>query len=359
MKKGFNPIERGEYLRKSLIYPWTSRFMLADISGSLEEKDAKASRSARIVNNFFRTKLYLKPGEEDYFRGEPAGIAAKKLRIGAAACNNVFTTQINGCNLDCWYCYADRRNLDANIEYGNYFSAEEILLHFLAASKISENSEKPDDKLNILRLSGGEVFLVPEIIYHVIKTINEIGLKNKIYLWVDCNLATGDFFWKYLKKSQLEKIKNFKNLGICVCYKGFDEKSFEENTGASGEFFGEQFKMHRHLLEEGFDVYSYIYPVSVFPINSYGDIPYKISEFVKRFQKEVSYYGALRMAMPLINVYNANKNFISAEKEKVLAEQKTIQRIWNDILANHYPPHYFYSAAHCVSGPNFPLLLTK
>lgn len=154
-------------------------------------------------------------------------------------------------------------------------------------------------------------------------------------------------------------MKNFKNLGICVCYKGFDEESFMENTGASGEFFGEQFKMHRRLLEEGFDVYSYIYPVSVFPINSYGDIPYKVGEFIKRFQKEVSYYGALRMAMPLINVYNANKNFISAEKEKILAEQKTVQRLWNDVLTSFYPPHCFYSQAHCVSDPNFPLILRQ
>lgn len=205
MEKGFNPIERGEYLRKSLIYPRASRFMLADISGSLEEKDTKASAHAKVVNNFFRTKLYLKPGEEDRFRGEPAGIAAKKLGIGATACNNVFTTQINGCNLNCWYCYVDRRNLDANIEYGNYFSAEEILLHFLAASKISENSEKPDDKLNILRLSGGEVFLVPEIIYYVINTIKKSGWKIKfIFGWTVIFLLE-IFFGNILKKTNWKR----------------------------------------------------------------------------------------------------------------------------------------------------------
>ncbi len=85
-KKGFDPIERGESLRKELMYP-LQKFMLADISGSLEEEDSKASKSAKVINNFFRTKLYMKPGEEDYFKGEPAGIAAKKLGINLAELN--------------------------------------------------------------------------------------------------------------------------------------------------------------------------------------------------------------------------------------------------------------------------------
>ncbi len=253
----------------------------------------------------------------------------------------------------------DRRNLCADFEYGEYFNAEEILFRFLAISKLSENSENPDDKLNILRLSGGELFLTPELIYYIVEAIKNIGLENKIYLWLDCNLATGDFFWKYLKKNQIEEIKNFQNLGICVCYKGFDEESFTENTGADHEFFNEQFKMHRRLLEEGFDVYSYIYPVSVFPINYFGDIPYKVNQFIKRFQKEVSYYGVLRMAMPLIKPYKANEKYVTPEKEKMLSMQQAVQKIWNDILASIYPAHCFFSRAHCVSSPNFPLLLRQ
>jgi uncharacterized Fe-S cluster-containing radical SAM superfamily protein len=322
----FNPIKLAEKLRKDLIIAPKRKVSLANIGSSLQSFDS--FKASRIKQDFFRTKLYQKPYENNYFGGKPADVASLKLGIPEAECNNVFIAQINACNLRCWYCYCDARNLCADHRYGEYFTPDQILLHFLSASKKYEYSKNPDEKINILRLSGGEVFLVPELIYWIIEDIFSLNLQDRIFLWIDCNLSTGDFFWKYLSKSQIKRIRNFKNLGICCCYKGFDEESFYYNTGADPVFFGEQFKMHRRLFEEGLDVYSYIYPVSIFPIESDGHAKSKIDNFIGLMQKEVSYFSPLRMAVPAIKIYSANENRITAEKRKILSYQDKIRNLW-------------------------------
>jgi uncharacterized Fe-S cluster-containing radical SAM superfamily protein len=302
--RGYDPIKRAERLRPKMIDPERKRVLLAVLTGTDQAGDLSSNR---FWLGIFRSKIYTKPEEteKDFFRGEPAGVAAQKLTIPheqivtPQECNAAFLGQINGCNLNCWYCYVDPRSKSANPKYGKYFSAEEYLLYFLAESKRFQNSLNPNYKLNVLRLSGGEVFIVPEIIIWMIKAIKKFGLERYIYVWVDSNLSTGDFYWRYLNLKEREEIRNYQNIGFCVCYKGFDAQTFYKNTGAAPEFFDEQFKMHQRLVNEGLDVYSYLYPIT----SSTRNLKTRLATFMNRLQKEVDQYAPLRLATPPIKVY--------------------------------------------------------
>lgn len=346
MKK-YNPIELAEKLRPKMIDLANKKVLFAVLSGTEQEKDLSQDR---FWENVFRAKIYTKPEDAglDPFHGEPAGIAAAKLTIPGKTivtpqeCNAVFMGQINGCNLNCWYCYVDRIANGANPKYGKFLSAEEYLNQFLVESKRFQNSTTPERKLNILRISGGEVFLVPEIIFWTVEAIEKLGLEDFIYLWVDCNLSTGDFYWKYLTSKQRERVKNSRNLGVCICYKGFDRETFSENTGAAPEFFDEQFKMHRKLIDESLDVYSYLYPVT----SSVHNLRKRLASFMDRLQEEVSKYAPLRMATPPIKIYGPTEKRLNSEREKALKNQWDAMEIWKEELKKRFAPELIALKPH-------------
>lgn len=329
--KGYNPIELAEKIRPKMIDLENKKVLLAVLAGTEQQKDLTKER---FFENIFRSKIYTKAQDRDFdpFRGEPAGVAAEKLGVPPEECNAAFLGQINGCNLNCWYCYVDRVCNSANPKYGRYFTAEEYLTQFLVESRKNQNSAIPELKLNILRISGGEVFIIPEIILWMAEAIEKFKLEDYIYVWVDCNLCTGDFYWRYLTPEQREKIRNFKNLGVCVCYKGFDRKTFHENTKATPEFFDEQFKLHRRLIDEGLDVYSYLYPIA----GSTYNLRKRLASFMDRLQWEISYYAPLRMATPLIKVYSPTQKRLNPEREKALKNQRLAMEIWKEELQKRF-----------------------
>lgn len=331
--KGYDPIKLAEKLRPRMIDLENKRVLLAVLAGTEQQKDIAKER---FFENIFRSKIYTKAAdkESDYFKGEPAGVAAQRLGIKPEECNAAFLGQINGCNLNCWYCYVDRINNSANQKYGKFFSAEEYLMHFLVEARKSQNSKNPETKLNIIRISGGEVFIVPEIILWMVEAIEKYKLENHIYIWVDCNLATGDFYWEHLGTMQREKIRNFKNLGVCVCHKGFDRKTFYENTGAAPRFFDEQFKIHKLLIDEGLDVYSYLY----LPTSSTYNLRKRLATFMDRLRREVSEYAPLSMATPPIKIYGPTEKRLTPERKKAVKNQWQAMEIWKEELKKRYSP---------------------
>lgn len=335
--KGYNPIELAEKLRPKMIDLTNRKVLLAVLTGTEQEPDLTKER---FFEDVYRSKLYTTPENRklDPFRGEPAGIAAKKLTIpgrrivAPEECNAAFLGQINGCNLNCWYCYVDRVSNSANPEYGKFFSAEEYLMQFLVEARKHQNSENSNLKLNILRISGGEVFIVPEIIVWMVEAIEKYKLEDHIYVWVDCNLVTGDFYWKYLTAEQRGKVRNFKNLGVCVCHKGFDRQTFHENTGAAPEFFDQQFKMHRRLINEGLDVYSYLYPVT----SSTYNLRKRIASFIDKLREEVDESAPLRMATPPIKIYGPTEKRLTPAREKAIENQWKTMKIWKEELQKRF-----------------------
>lgn len=353
--KGFNPIKRAGILRRRMIDLESKKVLLASFVGTSQAKDIAVR--TRVVDDYFRSKIYEKSEEIEKeihnFRREPAGIAAERLEIPAAClseenkkdwqgpeitkCNNVFLFQLNGCNLNCWYCYVDDINKSANPKYGDYVSCEEILMHFLIESRKGQFFKNSNKRVNVLRISGGEPFIVPEIIYWMIETIKKFDLQDYLYLWVDSNLSTADFYWRHLSEDQREKIRNYRNIGFMGCYKGFDEETFWEISGAAPEFFGGQFKMHRKLIDEGLDVYTYLYPVAI----SAHNLRKRIFSFIDRLQEEVSELAPLRLTIPYIKIYTPIETDSRLTPERMVAVEKNqhlARKIWKEEMKRRFGP---------------------
>lgn len=342
--KGFDPIKRAEIIRPRMIDLKNKKVLLASFEDSSQAQDIP---EAQRFGDYFRVKIYTKKKEAeqglDNFRSEPAGIAALRLNTNIAECNAVFLGQVNGCNLQCWQCYVDDKNKSGNPKYGKFFSAEEILTQFLIESRKAQFSSDPDVKVNILRLSGGDPFLVPEFILWIVEAVENFRLQDFIYLWVDTNLMTGDFYWKYLSDEQRTKIRNFKNIGFMGCYKGYDEESFTKTCGAAPEFFKEQFKIHRRLVDEGLDVYTYLYPLTY----SEENLREKIIGFMNRLQAEINLYAPMRLTTPYVKLYSPTEMRINPEREKALELQYKAIKIWKEEIEKRFVgydnlfPHQF------------------
>ena len=104
-------------------------------------------------------------------------------------------------------------------------------------------------------------------------------LDSQIYLWSDDNLSN-DYFWKYLKKSDIELIRSYKNYGRVCCFKGFDDESFSFNTRAEPALYNKQFDLMKKILTLEIDIYAY---VTLTAPNSI-DLENKIACFVDRLQ---------------------------------------------------------------------------
>ncbi len=268
---------------------------------------------------------------------EPAGIASRNLNIPPDECNATFTIQVKGCNLGCWFCYVDDENKDGCADKGVFVSAEEILTAFLVESRKFQHHFNPDEKVNIIRLSGGEVSIVPEIILWLIEAIEKYGLEKHIYLWVDTNLTTMDDFWRRFSLVERNKIASFPNFGIVGCYKGIDPESYHDNTGAHPDTWIRQFASHKFLIDMGLDVYSYLVPL-VFTDCDFGgkDLERRARNFFVTLESWVEPLASLRLYPLEIKSYRPMGKRLTPERETALASHEKVRKLLRKIQRERF-----------------------
>ena len=113
--------------------------------------------------------------------------------------NYHLTVQLPFCGMDCWHCYNEKITCSAGYhnqevekikgaEDNKYWNAENILKIFAACRKQGKLEGK---EYNVLRVSGGEPFLVPELIAELLEKISTT--KNEYYpkfIWTETNLVS-------------------------------------------------------------------------------------------------------------------------------------------------------------------------
>jgi uncharacterized Fe-S cluster-containing radical SAM superfamily protein len=333
--KGYNPIEVAKRLRPKMIDLEAKKVLLANFSGTSQSADF-AKR--HLIGDWARKKIYLKPKEKnlpDMWK-EPAGVASRNMNVPPDECNATFTIQVKGCNLACWFCYVDDENKDGRPEKGIFVSAEEILTRFLVESRKCQYVQNPDEKVNIIRISGGEVSIVPEIILWLIEAIENYGLENNIYLWADTNLTTLNTFWGNLSRQDIEKIVSFRNFGIVGCYKGIDPESYHDNTGADPDTWMAQFLSHRLLVDMGFDVYSYLVPTIFLPDDGEKYLEQRLRNFIMILQHVVDPVAAGRLYPLEIKNYSPMGSRLTPEREKALELHWKVREYLRKIQREYY-----------------------
>ncbi len=132
--------------------------------------------------------------------------------------NRLLSVQIPVCPMKCWHCYIDKDLLGGGAT--EYFSAENIVDKFI----VQRNFDKSIGVLsNVLRITGGEPFLIPELILEVLQTLEEKGLSSEIFVWTETNLYpfAKDPTLSFSNKANiLDEISKFKNIAIHPCFHG-------------------------------------------------------------------------------------------------------------------------------------------
>ncbi len=356
-----NPETRAELLRQNMMKAnGETRFLIARIEGTGQEMDPK-----KVLYSYFRYKKYTR-GRTEYekqwlnaslkevwsekflglaenFQSRPLD-EVKKLEFQNAAYsaayrlegrngdprdfNKVFTAQLSGCTYACNYCYVPLAANSASLEYAKFFSAREIVKFFL---KARASSEEP---INVLRISGGEPTIVPEILPEIYSELEKVNSEKKFYLWIDTNFSTS----KYMEKieSSLKDVLQKRNVGIVGCFKGVCKEDFARITGAAPEFYKSQFETAKLLANWKSDFYAYL-PALVYE----NGIEEKLRSFAEMLRK-INKNLPLRTEMLIIKEYpkaKENMEFFSRlGRPMPKTDQRLVFGLWhNKILPQLYP----------------------
>lgn len=167
--------------------------------------------------------------------------------------NYQLTVQVPYCGMDCWHCYNDKRVcaagfLKAKVPMGE-FSARDILDRFAGCCKLAQGG---GPQYNVLRVSGGEPFLVPELIAELLHLMR--GNKSNEYypkfLWTETNLVTwapSENDGSFVVRTTCSEAKEQDGLDICEvlrdnkdrlvihpCFHGLSDDNIEKCTLPTG-----------------------------------------------------------------------------------------------------------------------------
>jgi len=269
--------------------------LLANFDSSKQKSDIE--KRTPVINDFFRTKIDVKPWAEDDFDWSDKekildvigtnfdmptwaryGLeGSKELDKGLKKYTENFIFQLKGCNIFCKWCFVDDYNKDGKAGNGSaFFSIPKIVDEF------EKEVEMRDGNLFRLRSSGGEPTIVLEQWLNLLRELDKRGLSDKVYLQGDTNLTTGHFNDELeekgiLEKNILNKIAEYDNIGLLISFKGTDKKRFYDNTGINGDLLDEQIYTAKKLADSGLDIFPFFYNPN----------PKTLKKFLGRLEKEL------------------------------------------------------------------------
>ena len=333
--------QRAQILRRKIIKD--NSYLLAKIGGAGQDPGER-----KVLSDYFRYKDYVDDQKwissnekEKWSRNflgldksgfkitefqNPTYSAAYRLKRDLSEFTKVFTMQVAGCNYSCNYCFVPRELNSGSEKYGRFFSAEEIVDDFLKIKNESKIS------MNVIRISGGECMIIPEIIIDVYAEMMKRSPES--YLWIDTNLATIEIVKEHKKK--LKNVLSQKNVGVVGCFKGTVKEDFSLISGAEEKYFKQQFEAAKIFIDLGADFYAYV-PAYVYNEKLTEE---KLESFLFELQK-VNKNLPLRLEILKIEDFPAAKiNFELAKKEGRAipkTSQKLVFDLWyNKLLSKYY-----------------------
>jgi len=234
-----------------------------------------------------------------------------------------FVFQLAGCSWRCWYCYVDYKQLSGNLDTGEFLTTDQMVEIF----------KKERGNVDILDLSGGQPDLVPEWTLWILKSLEKSNLKGQVHIRSEDNLSN-DFIWRFLSKEERRYISLYPNYTRIGCFKGFDNESFHFNTGDDCQMFERQFMIMNSLIQEGFNMYSYV----TFTCNDGADMEKRIGKFVDRLQ-DIDRNLPLRVIPLLIHDFSALKSRKQQITETVKHNEKLALEAWLRCLEFRYTKH--------------------
>lgn len=296
----------------------TRKYLISRIQESSQSRDLTVPPNC---DGFGRIHHFIRKNSANWISDPlPIDPACKSLGLPYRDIVETQVFQIAVCNVKCWYCFVSESLKCADEKNAKWYSAEELLQLYL----------KEQNQALIIDLSGGNPELVPEWTLDMMRAIEKMGLKDKVYLWSDDTLTT-DYIFKYLNSNELAYLCSYPHYGKVGCFKGFDVESFCLNSGLSEEYFEYQFKIFKRQFELGLDLYGYV----TFTCKTVDHIAEKMKVFVDRLQS-IHVLLPLRVIPLKIEIYTPVLSRKIKEQDKYIENQFVAIEHWKNELCKRY-----------------------
>lgn len=161
--------------------------------------------------------------------------------------------QIGVCNFRCFYCYVDFRFLTGrNVVH---VTALQVVEQFLARRA---ELAKEGVELNVLRISGGEPMLAPDLTLECLRILRDRELAGEICVKTETNLAplvTIDGTCPAARWADLAEFRTHPNFILHPTFHGLNRQSLRRISTANWDNFEMMFDAIRTLIDFGIDFY--------------------------------------------------------------------------------------------------------
>lgn len=317
-----------------------------DSTGMVRIADLTRSTMGGTVDQIFRVFVPVKPERNrkmnscygsdfniylDTLFDYPTIIAAK-MKNDWSAFNRFLSVNVGGCCFRCWYCFCD----DAYLHGANCISLkpEKIVDRFV-------ETRRKDYSLgistNVLRISGGEPFLVPEFIMKCLERIKDLKLDKEVFLWCETNLApfvSNSKSQKSLVEEHIDlrELSHYDNFALHPCLHGINPENLQESCGVAKSWFDSIINALRTLVDNRIDIYP-TFGTNVSPPNAVENI----------FQTLYGIHWRLPQRIALIEYHfdylPVLRREIASKKEKIYNRFLVVHK-WNKLLLQEYDKQY-------------------
>jgi uncharacterized Fe-S cluster-containing radical SAM superfamily protein len=186
--------------------------------------------------------------------------------------NRLISLHISKCPLNCWHCYIEEcLKFDCNVcaieakcsqdrksNMGiteDLFSAKNIVENFVKQRNLDKEKGLFS---NILRITGGEPFLVPDLLLEILEELKNKQLHKEIFLWTETNLIpliVQENYETLVPDELLNKLAKYDNFCVHPCFHGLNQNNFNEITGQTIDNIDFLLNAFKRLLNAGIDIY--------------------------------------------------------------------------------------------------------
>jgi len=198
---------------------------------------------------------------------------------------------------------------------------------------------------NVLRITGGEPFLLPDLILDCLKEFRSRGLDKEVFIWTETNLSpflkriesdkTLVEEWLAKEESSLHELAQYKNFCVHPCLHGINRENMEWITkNVDAQCFDDLVEGLKILIEHGIDIYP-TFGANVVPPQSVSAIFHKLLCIDKN----------LPLRFALIN-YDFNYEQVFArmksniERYSMVYNKDLVIYLWDELIRKQYYSEY-------------------
>lgn len=265
--------------------------------------------------------------------------------------NMLIAVHVPLCPYNCWHCYNDKKLHSP--ENATWVTAKELVEAFC---KQRNFDKQRDVQSNVLRITGGEPFLVPDLILECLQELKRQLPSDKVFLWTETDLLPfipengKSFVEQFTIEEQgvtlkvLEELAKYPNLAVHPCLHGLDDENIAEVTLRRDVTLAQLLEGLKILLKYGIDIYP-----------TFGSNVSPPHDIVRLFEElyELDKYLPLRFALVqyALDYPEVEERLMEQQKSREckLYSKYTSLRIWNSLLMKHYNIGYAVIPRHLIT----------